>query len=1081
MVSREKLKLASLAAALSAFCLFLLPCVSSWADAEIENKFQILQKGLQIGSSASSGWDQLLTFQVETDLPTDSSGLTFEVDVPSEGFTVQVQDKDSDLSSILTQPLEVAGIPLSEIPGAKLDARGGNPILKGGDGNFFKVSLTKDSYSYIESHGYAPASASSQQASKTGISRGGEFALTFEAMLNAQATAKNTMTSRIFLGRSRSSDQTVTVEKNNGTPPQPVVSQQVLWKGLVDPKIRQNLSEAPYSVSFVRDDFPDSFKPQEKFTIQVETKLPDISLMKGQYSDFIFENYPSVGLSIENSFDVAGIPCKDLPSGCQIKSSQTGDWLQGDGNARSNALVLTSDDISYIEGHGMQPATESSKAKRTKDLSPGDEFAVTFQAFVNSGVSQVYNQALVSYANSDGNTTLPSSAPYLIITVDTSDQRDKYSLEKTQKESKLQILDPNGLVTQNTVYPINEWITMQALVTMPTPTLIRYPHALGIMVEVAKGVSIDYHSDSQDNGVGYESYQPMQIAGISLPGLSNETQYDHSVQIQNIPLTDDDNYPIADSKTFVMAIPGDALEDSIEPSGMSPATATSPQGKVPELGGIEPGKQFAFTFRVELNSDAVENNPVTIKVGDIQYATNNAMTGNWYSTPYSTTVVLHRGASSLGIVNSDGQVVTQFFASPSTSAFAPSKGIANSFKLQLSASLPSSGSSLKFYLSPSEGVTIDGGSDLKDIEVGGVALSALPDPPSVSPSQPFIRGSASSPTLEVGLDPADISYIEAHGVSPATLTQAQGTTPGLKAGEPVALTLWAYLNGESSLSSNALEGYVEWKASSGTALTSEKESLEIFRNTPIQIETHFIAKGGDYQADTVSGWGLDDAGEGSGNTKTLQVSITMPSDAEAKAYQRMVIKIKPEKGVDAMTASPNDSGGNYNTTNWTHVFIAGSDLWYWQNYNLYYNIRPDNGPQWISGESGDSWYISFGPQDLKQIQQSGQKAATKTTAPAWGGVQPGEQFSLKFPVYLNSNSSETGNLVQVTAYWGQSPDNGSGQVSYFNIVKGAGDLPVSSLPLTGGRPLKLIMAVVLSLAFLGASAAALAIYRKKRA
>ncbi|MBR6440008.1 MAG: hypothetical protein IKS61_01670 [Aeriscardovia sp.] len=176
--------------------------------------------------------------------------------------------------------------------------------------------------------------------------------------------------------------------------------------------------------------------------------------------NFIFENYPSAGLSVGNSFEVAGIPCKDLPSGCQVKSSQSGDWLQGNGNARSNAFTLTASDISYIESHGMQPATESLEARRTKDLSAGDEFAVTFQAFVNSGVSQVYNRALVSYTNPDGYTTLPSPSTNLIITVDTSYQRDKYSLENTQKESKLQILDSDGLVTQNTVYPINKWITM---------------------------------------------------------------------------------------------------------------------------------------------------------------------------------------------------------------------------------------------------------------------------------------------------------------------------------------------------------------------------------------------------------------------------------------------------------------------------------------------------------------------------------------------------------------------------------------------------------------------------------------------
>ncbi|MBR6439992.1 MAG: hypothetical protein IKS61_01590, partial [Aeriscardovia sp.] len=242
------------------------------------------------------------------------------------------------------------------------------------------------------------------------------------------------------------------------------------------------------------------------------------------------------------------------------------------------------------------------------------------------------------------------------------------------------------------------------------------------------------------------------------------------------------------------------------------------------------------------------------------------------------------------------------------------------------------------------------------------------------------------------------------------------------------------------------------------------------------------AKGGYYQANTVSGWGLDDAGGGSGNTKTLQVSITMPSDAEAKAYQRMVIKIKPEKGVDVMSWAPCQPGEwNYNTDNWNQVFLVGNDLWYWQNHEVLYRIYPYEGDQWISGDSGQSWYFSLALQDFKLIQQSGQKAATKTTAPAWGGVQPGEQFSLKFPVYLNSNSSETGNLVQITTYWGQAPENGSGQVSYFNIVKSAEDLPAASLPFAGGSPRTLIAVAVSALLLLVASGTTLGIYRRKKA
>lgn len=141
-------------------------------------------------------------------------------------------------------------------------------------------------------------------------------------------------------------------------------------------------------------------------------------------------------------------------------------------------------------------------------------------------------------------------------------------------------------------------------------------------------------------------------------------------------------------------------------------------------------------------------------------------------------------------------------------------------------------------------------------------------------------------------------------------------------------------------------------------------------------------------------------------------------------------------------------GSEHNVDNWNDIYPAGGNLWPWQNHGILYTIYPYEGNEWITGGSKESWNVSLGSAQLNYIQQSGQIAATTTQPPTWAfGVKPGEQFSLKFPVYLNSDSTESGNLVKVRVYWGQTP--APGDASYFDIVKGESDLP-SPLPLTGG-------------------------------
>ncbi|MBO7671470.1 MAG: LPXTG cell wall anchor domain-containing protein, partial [Aeriscardovia sp.] len=195
--------------------------------------------------------------------------------------------------------------------------------------------------------------------------------------------------------------------------------------------------------------------------------------------------------------------------------------------------------------------------------------------------------------------------------------------------------------------------------------------------------------------------------------------------------------------------------------------------------------------------------------------------------------------------------------------------------------------------------------------------------------------------------------------------------------------------------------------------------------------------------------------------------------------KRMTIEVQPEKGVTAMSWAPCQPGGwNYNVDNWNDIYLAGSNLWSWQNHGILYTIMPYAGNEWITGGSKESWNVALGIPELNYIQQSGQLAATTTTPPTWAsGVKPGEQFSLKLPVYLNSDSTEAGNLVKVSVFWGQNAQDGMAKTTYFDIVKNAADLP-SPLPFTGGSGITTL--IISSLALLGASLAGVLIYRKRK-
>lgn len=85
--------------------------------------------------------------------------------------------------------------------------------------------------------------------------------------------------------------------------------------------------------------------------------------------------------------------------------------------------------------------------------------------------------------------------------------------------------------------------------------------------------------------------------------------------------------------------------------------------------------------------------------------------------------------SDLQALNSSGTVASQICAPPASSALPPSSGVANSFKLQLSASLTTEVSSMEFFIAPPKGVTLDRQMAKGEMEIGGIPLSDFPDLP----------------------------------------------------------------------------------------------------------------------------------------------------------------------------------------------------------------------------------------------------------------------------------------------------------------------------------------------------------------
>lgn len=1052
--------LLAVVSALAAVCVLCQFSITAWGSEKITNSFQILQNGLQTGNSAQAAYKQPVTLQITTNLPSNS-GLAFQIEVPSEGITAQLQDDAQDLPTKLrwTQALEVAGIQGKSIPGLRIRQNGGKPIFTGGAGKKFEVYLTKDSCSYIEKNGFAPASSSDRQASAAGIEAGGRIALTFQIMLNAFAGQSNVLSSRVYVGKESSAQESVTLIKTDGDiPSQPVVSQAVLIKGKVDREIVSNPNIAPNTAVFAKSS-PKSLDANEKVYIQASMRLPDPSLMTGNYSNFSFKIWPSVGLTVKlSTLKIAGIPCKDLPQ-CEVGGTQVSGNLVGNGKS-SSEISLTSSTISYIETHGLSPATAAREARKANKLSPGDDFAITFQAWANARLSQVFNRAQAAYSGPTGNLGLISSFSTLVINVN---EGKTYKLDDTEKESRLEVVDSSGLVTSNTYFPENKWIKMQVLLTMPTPSTLRgFRHTLAITVEVPDGVTLDFQYGSE-----YSGRQPsIEIAGLNYRSLFWKDNM--GPQIQNVPLNSEGN-PEPDIKSFTLALPGDVLQDSVEPQGLSPATPTLPQGAYPK--GIAPGEKFAITFLAELNNKAAADNPVTVKVGEMPEPQNSPYTAHWINRPYEVKLVLHPiPGAQLQALNSSGTVVSKLLASPVSSLLPPSSAVANSFRLQLSTTLLQGASSMEFFMSSSAGVTIDRQIQKGDAEIAGIPVSDLPDPPEAFslPQSEAVEGEGAPQCLNI--DGADLLYIKEHGASPATSTAAQGNPTGIAYGSPFALTVWGYLNEASAVTPNDVTAWIVSKLQNSSYAT-DKSTLNIMRLSPIKVETHLI-KGGE-QTRKMSGWGV--ATEGA--WQTLQISVTMPTQEEISAYKQLVIQVEPEKGVTAMSWAPSTpSGLAWNSTNWNDIYLAGYNLNSWQNHGILYTIYPGYGSIWMTGGSGKYWNVALGVRELDWIQQYGQIAATTSSPPTWAsGVKSGEQFSLKLPVYLNSDSTQSGNLVKVTAYWGSNPAYGS--VSTFDIVKSANDLPLL-LPVTGGWRAKPY--AILSLALLGASLVSLLAYRKSK-
>ncbi|MBQ1427587.1 MAG: hypothetical protein IIZ04_01850, partial [Aeriscardovia sp.] len=498
-----------------------------------------------------------------------------------------------------------------------------------------------------------------------------------------------------------------------------------------------------------------------------------------------------------------------------------------------------------------------------------------------------------------------------------------------------------------------------------------------------------------------ENIATQNIGGISFSGLSSAT-----------------NVWSGAGEGWTLTFNSSAIS-FLEEYGHKAATAQAPTASAT---GLQPGDRFGITFYIKISSSTESSkNKLTAYSGFAGSATQSP--SSWSSLSSSSINMAPPEPKNEGDLNVElGQIKEGLFDNDPTLS-APQ---GSSLDFQASSTLPdplsmtNQRSYFAFKLLPSSGLNL---TDLQSAKVAGLPLSSL------DAGWKEETSSGSDSTVEGGrfaywvleLSAIDILQIEEEGFAPASSSQPQASTPGIKVGSPFALTFSAQLSNNPPQTSylKAIVGFKSLSAWSSVSPSPAQIAISLEGSGAEQpqeeMEVNLLSSDG--LVETSSPYYYSTKLETSSDSSTMtnsstgkfrfQVVITLPNPADMKGNQAdLVIKNIPGQGL----ALPNPE---YILTNISASYsqngqfsIAGQPIGS-NKLKPTFKTSCENTVAMIEGsEDGSSyWELVLTPSAIEEIEQYGSAPATPSSPQGASGLKPGDKFAIVFNGFVTNKAS----------------------------------------------------------------------------
>ncbi|MBO6071756.1 MAG: hypothetical protein J6O89_02330 [Aeriscardovia sp.] len=593
---------------------------------------------------------------------------------------------------------------------------------------------------------------------------------------------------------------------------------------------------------------------------------------------------------------------------------------------------------------------------------------------------------------------------------------------------ELEALNSNGTVDTNPSFKVTQTYHMQLSAILPTAQDVENEgKAFAMGAQVAGGVEStalgmlgtwavnqqyaptlaginlsEQYNATSNNSVGVEENIITQaIGGISTSGLNSAT-----------------NVWSGAGEGWTLTFNSSAIS-FLEQYGHKAATAQTPTASAT---GLQPGDRFGITFYIKISSSTQSSkNKLTAYSGFAGSATQNP--SSWSSLSTSSINMAPPETKNEGDLNVElGQIKEGLFEKDQ--ALSAPQGSSLDFQATSSLPDPSSmtdqSSYFAFKLLPSLGLNL---TNLQSAKVAGIPLSSL------DAGWKEETSSGSDSTVEGGrfaywvleLSAADILQIEKDGFAPASSSQPQASTPGIKVGSPFALTFSGQLSSNPPQTSylraiTGLKSQTAWSRVSPSP-AQIAISLEGSAEEQPQEEMEINLLNSDGLVETSSPYYYSTKLETTSDSSTMlnsstgkfrfQVVITLPNPADMKGNESaLVIKNIPGQGL----ALPNPE---YILTNISASYsqngqfsIAGQPIGS-DKLKPTFKTSCENTVAMIEGsqEGSSYWELVLTPLEIEEIEQYGSGPATPSSPQGASGLQPGDKFAIVFNGFVTNKAS----------------------------------------------------------------------------